>query len=131
MSECATLSYCRSDESGAEQCCVRGAWFEGVECSHCLKKITHAGLVLTAPDGDVYHLHRLCALKGCSKCDHPIIYSSLRSIGAAPLGECVRVVKRGDVFISDGNQRHWQRKGEPEEDWYVEIDSRGEELAGD
>lgn len=126
-----TVSYCWSDDGDAEQCSVRGAWFEGVECSHCLKKIAHAGLVLTAPDGDVYYLHCLCALKGCAGFDQPTIYSALRAIGAAPLGEHVRVVKRGDMFVSEDNQRHWQHKGEPEEDWYVEIDSRGEELAGD
>lgn len=131
MREQVTVSYCWSADGDPEQCSIRGAWLNNVECTHCLKTILHAGLILTAPDGDVYHLHSLCALKGCAGFDQPTIYNALRTIGAAPLGEHVRVVKHDSLFVSEDRERQWRQKGEPEEDWYVEIDSHGKELAGD
>lgn len=49
----------------------------------------------------------------------------------ADVGDSAPVKPDGDDLVQELGKRRWRVKGDPEDDWWVEVDSDGSELPGD
>lgn len=49
----------------------------------------------------------------------------------ADLGDSALVKPDGDDLVQELGKRRWRVKGDPKDDWWVEVDSDGSELPGD
>lgn len=49
----------------------------------------------------------------------------------ADVGDSALVKPDGDDLVQELGKRRWRVKGDPEDDWWVEVDSVGGELPGD
>lgn len=49
----------------------------------------------------------------------------------ADIGDSALVKPHGDDLVQVLGKRRWCVKGDPEDDWWVEVDSNGSELPGD
>lgn len=49
----------------------------------------------------------------------------------ADVGDSALVKPDGDDLVQELGKRRWRVKGDPEDDWWVEVDSGGNELPGD
>lgn len=57
--------------------------------------------------------------------------SMMNEKGAILLGERVAVKKEESALLQVDGTRRFVVKGDPQEDWWVEVDASGKELPGD
>lgn len=146
-----SVMYCWTEDGDPECCMARGTVFHGEECYHCARPIEGAGVALTSPDGEVYPLHEACAYKGCAGYDQNVVAAAVAEadgvfgwdenvVECEPLETLDKRVpvepEVGDpahatTLLEVGGARRWVVNGDPEEDWWAEVDDTGRKLPGD